>query len=209
MPLLGQAGSTLTFRKTPVIRRLIFAALSAVAFHSIGSPHLWAGARQFVSAHAPVRQAAGDVFRVEKVLDGDTVILRGAAQRVRLANIDAPEMSHGYGRPGQPFAVQATRWMERAVEGKDVSVRCPDEDRYGRRVCVLLLNGQDVNKELVRQGLAWANTANPRYLRDRSVLDAQREAQRERRGLWAQPHPTAPWLWRHECWEKRVCSGEL
>jgi endonuclease YncB( thermonuclease family) len=209
----GKLDRTLTIRKTPMIRRLVFAALSAVAFHSIGSPHLWTGARQFVAAHAPAAHAppaqAGEVFRVEKVLDGDTVILRGAPQRVRLANIDAPEMSHGYGKPGQPFAVQATKWMERAVEGKDVSLRCPDEDRYGRRVCVLFLNGQDVNKELVRQGLAWANTANPRYLRDRSVLDAQRQAQRERRGLWAQPHPTAPWLWRHGCWERRVCPGEL
>lgn len=115
-----------------------------------------------------MHQAVGDVFRVEKVLDGDTVILHGTSQRIRLANVDAPEMSHGYGKPGQPFAVQAMKWMQRAVEGKDVSMRCPDEDRYGRRVCVLLLNGEDVNKELVRRGLAWANTANPRYLRDKS-----------------------------------------
>lgn len=88
-------------------------------------------------------------------------------------------------------------------------MRCPDEDRYGRRVCVLLLNGEDVNKELVRRGLAWANTANPRYLRDKSVLDAQREAQRERRGLWAESRPKPPWLWRHECWEKRLCAPDL
>lgn len=205
----GKLNRIPTLRNTPVIRRLIFAALSAVAFHSMSGPQLLAGARRFADNHAPVHQAAGNVFRVEKVLDGDTVIVRGAAQRVRLANVDAPERSHGYGKPGQPFALQATKWLERTVQGKDVTLRCPDQDRYGRRVCVLLLNGQDLNKELVRQGLAWANTANPTYLRDRSVLDAQKQAQRERRGLWAQGHPTAPWLWRHQCWEKRACSAEL
>lgn len=194
-----------------MIRRLVFAALSVAALHTFGGQHhhLLAGARHFIDNHAPAHQAAGDAFRVDKVLDGDTVILRGSSQRIRLANIDAPEMSHGYGRPGQPFAVQATKWMQHAVEGKEVTMHCPDEDRYGRRVCVLLLNGQDVNKELVRQGLAWANTANPRYLRDKTVLDAQREAQRDQRGLWAQPHPTPPWQWRHECWEKRACAAEL
>lgn len=194
-----------------MIRRLVFAALSVAALHTFGGQHhhLLAGARHFIDNHAPAHQAAGDAFRVDKVLDGDTVILRGSSQRIRLANIDAAEMSHGYGRPGQPFAVQATKWMQHAVEGKEVTMHCPDEDRYGRRVCVLLLNGQNVNKELVRQGLAWANTANPRYLRDKTVLDAQREAQRDRRGLWAQPHPTPPWQWRHECWEKRACAAEL
>jgi len=190
-----------------MIRHLVLAALTGAAFHTFGGQHLFAGARHLIESHAPVHQASGDVFRVEKVLDGDTVILRGAAQRIRLANIDAPEMSHGYGRPGQPFAVQATNWMQRAVEGKDITLRCPEEDRYARRVCVVLLNGQDVNKELVRQGLAWANTANLRYLQGKTVLDAQREAQREHRGLWAHGHPTPPWLWRHECWEKRSCAA--
>lgn len=94
-----------------MLRHLVFAALTGAAFHTLGGQHLFAGARNLIQSHAPTHQASGDVFRVEKVLDGDTVILRGAAQRIRLANIDAPEMSHGYGRPGQPFAVQATNWM--------------------------------------------------------------------------------------------------
>lgn len=192
-----------------MIRKLVIAALTAAAFHTSGGQHLLAGARHLIDTHRPVHQTEGEAFRVERVLDGDTVILRGTSQRIRLANIDAPEMSHGYGRPGQPFAVQATKWMQHAAEGKEVTIHCPDEDRYGRRVCVLLLNGEDVNRELVRQGLAWANTANPRYLRDKTVLDAQREARRERRGLWAQPDPTPPWNWRHECWEKRVCAPDL
>jgi micrococcal nuclease len=192
-----------------MIRTLLVAALSAFAMHTFGGQQLLAQARDLIEDQAGTQKHAGDAAVVERVLDGDTVILRGDSQRVRLANIDAPEMSHGYGKPGQPFSVQATKWLERKIEGKEVILRCPDQDRYGRRVCVLFLNGEDVNKQLVEAGLAWANTANPRYLRDKTVLDAQHEAQRELRGLWSQPHPTPPWLWRRECWEKQVCAPDL
>jgi micrococcal nuclease len=147
---------------------------------------------------------------VERVLDGDTVVLRGWKERVRLASIDAPEMSHGYRQPGQPFSVQSTNWLTRKVQGKAVTVRCVDEDRYGRQVCNLYLQGEFVNRELVRAGFAWANTANARFLRDKSVLDAQKEAQAQHRGLWASAQPTPPWKWREECWRGAVCrSPEL
>lgn len=192
-----------------MIRALLFSALGALALSTFGSQSLPAQARHLVQPSSHAAAASSQRAVVERVLDGDTVILRGGKERVRLANIDAPEMSHGYGRPGQPFSAQAAKWMEKRIEGKEVTMRCPDQDRYGRRVCDLFLNEEHVNKELVRAGLAWANTANRRYLRDKSVLDAQHEAQEKRRGLWAQGNATPPWRWRHECWEKQVCAGEL
>ena len=157
-----------------------------------------------VQAAAHARDS--DVF-VDEVLDGDTVIVRGWRERVRLANIDAPERSHGRGRPGQPYSVQATKWLsDRLKRASGVSAKCVDQDRYGRRVCDFYRDGAHVNKELVLHGLAWANTANPRYLRDKSVLAAQQEAQAAKRGLWADRQPIVPWNWRHECWEKLACS---
>jgi len=159
------------------------------------------------TATAPASAQEGTV-EVVRVLDGDTVVVAGWKERVRLANIDAPEKSHGYGKPGQPFSVQASRWLERELQGKPgVTIRCVDSDRYGRKVCNFYRAGQHVNKEIVRSGLAWANTSNRRYLRDRSVLDAQREAEAARRGLWADNKPVEPWNWRHECWERRVCAA--
>jgi len=154
--------------------------------------------------HAARDAPAGQVI-IDKVLDGDTVVVRGWKERVRLANIDAPEMSHGYRKPGQPFSVQATNWLSRKVEGKSVTARCVDEDRYGRSVCDLYLDGEHVNRELVRSGLAWANTANPRYLRDKSILQVQHEAEAQHRGLWTQPSPVPPWQWRRDCWQDGTC----
>lgn len=150
--------------------------------------------------------AGGETAVVERVLDGDTVILRGWRERVRLANIDAPEMAHGHRQPGQPFSVQSTKWLTRKVQGKPVAVRCVDEDHYGRQICNLYLQGEHVNRELVRAGLAWANTASARYLRDKSILAVQREAQEQRHGLWVDGQPVAPWKWRKECWRGGVCG---
>lgn len=157
--------------------------------------------------HSLARPLPADEVRVTTVLDGDTVILAGSEQRVRLASIDAPEMSHGPSKPGQPFSVQSAKWLERELQGKIVKVKCVDQDRYGRKVCNFYRDGHHVNKELVRAGLAWANTAQARYLRDRSVLDAQQEARATRRGLWAESKPIEPWNWRRECWERRTCAA--
>jgi micrococcal nuclease len=188
-----------------VLQVLFFSTLALLTLPAHAGQSLPARSAHVPELPHPRHAAAVATVVVERVLDGDTVILRGAKERVRLANIDAPEMSHGYGKPGQPFSVQAAGWMEKKVQGKAVTVRCPDQDRYGRRVCDLFLNGEHVNKELVRAGLAWANTAHRRYMRDQTVLDAQRDAQMHQRGLWGQRQPIAPWLWRQQCWERRAC----
>jgi endonuclease YncB( thermonuclease family) len=185
-----------------VIRKPILATLAAAAFHSFAAQPPIADVPESANSRTPESAAV-----VAWVLDGDTMILEGSRDRIRLADIDAPEMGHGYGRPSQPFAAQAKKWMKEKVEGKRVVLRCPDEDKYGRRVCVLFLNGENVNKSLVQAGLAWANTARPQYLRDQTILDAQRQAQAARAGLWTQARPIAPWVWRWECREKASCGS--
>jgi len=50
-----------------------------------------------------------------------------------------------------------------------------------------------VNAEMVRRGFAWASTWSRS---DAALMDAQREARREQRGLWNDAAPTPPWVWR-------------
>lgn len=144
--------------------------------------------------------------------DGDTVslLVSGHDQvKIRLASIDAPESSHTNhetGRVGQPYSDVSKRLLSELVKGKHVVAECPDIDRYGRKVCVLLVDGRSANAEMVRAGLAWANTAaGGRYLRDRSLLALQGAAQRDRLGLWAGQNPVPPWEWRDRCWKANVC----
>jgi micrococcal nuclease len=141
--------------------------------------------------------------------DGDTLVaLRADGQKikVRLANIDAPETDHGRCRPGQPFSQKSSMALKNLVHGKMAEFTCTTLDQYDRHICDVGLNNTTANRELVRQGLAWANRARPSYLRDAGVVDAEREAQVARRGLWSDPASVAPWQWRRQEWNK-ACRG--
>lgn len=144
---------------------------------------------------------------VTGVLDGDTVIVQNMKQRVRLANIDAPEQAHGYGKPGQPYSQASTKRLEALLAGGSVRMACYDEDRYQRAICEFFVGSVNINKQMVADGFAWANTSgNGRYLRDKSYLSAQAAAQSARRGLWNQPAAIEPWNWRSDCWKNKVCQ---
>uniref|UniRef100_UPI004055766A hypothetical protein n=1 Tax=Orrella sp. TaxID=1921583 RepID=UPI004055766A len=56
-------------------------------------------------------------------------------------------------------------------------------------------------------GMAWANQqAGGKYLRDKSLLLLQAQAKAAKRGIWAEPNPTPPWVWRYECWRNGKCN---
>jgi micrococcal nuclease len=124
------------------------------------------------------------------VADGDTItVLRDTTQiRVRLHGIDAPER-------GQPFGTRARQFTSEAAFGKVVRIEPTDRDRYGRIVAeVILPDGRNLNRELVRAGLAWWFR---RYARHDAELERlEGEARAARLGLWADPHPVPPWQWR-------------
>jgi len=126
--------------------------------------------------------------RVVGVLDGDSLlVLRDGRQvTVRLHGVDAPEGGQAYGNV-------ARRALSNLAFGKSVDVQVRDVDRYERLVSRVSVDGTDVGLELVRGGFAWHYT---RYLKDRDYAAAQQEARAERRGLWQDRDPVAPWDWR-------------
>lgn len=149
----------------------------------------------------------GKVIHVD---DGDTVILfleDHRKMKVRLSDIDAPEITHGKERPGQPYSAQSRQFLERLTYGKLVSVHCYEIDRYGRQVCQITAGDVNVNTELVKNGFAWANRANLRYVRDKSIFDAENFAQKNKLGMWASQKPQIePWVWRKSCWQFGICA---
>ncbi len=97
----------------------------------------------------PAREST-QTFRVEYVVDGDTVRLRNG-ETVRLAGIDTPER-------GECGADQATRALQRLVLGREVRLGETDEDRdqYGRLLRYLDVDGVDAGLSQIRAGLAVA-----------------------------------------------------
>jgi endonuclease YncB( thermonuclease family) len=57
----------------------------------------------------------------------------------------------------------------------------------------VLVNGTDVNREMVATGNAWHYAA---YSKDTSLAQLQADARGKQIGLWAQPSPVAPWQFR-------------
>ncbi|WP_250889931.1 thermonuclease family protein, partial [Klebsiella pneumoniae] len=69
-------------------------------------------------------------------------------------------------------------------------------DRYGRVLGrVVTANGTEANRQQVLKGAAWVYD---RYNTDNSLPALQREAQTQKRGLWADNQPVPPWEWRHK-----------
>lgn len=119
------------------------------------------------------------------VYDGDTVTCldeAGQQQKVRLAGIDAPESSQDYG----PASREALAGM---VFGRTVEVVDAGRDANGALLGRIFVDGQDVNRQMVATGNAWAD---PDAV-DPSLAAAQTDAQTRSLGLWAQPNPTPPW----------------
>jgi endonuclease YncB( thermonuclease family) len=128
-------------------------------------------------------------LRVVRVSDGDTFTGLDAENRqvrVRLHGVDAPESR-------QPFGNVSKQALGDLIAGKTVSVEEVDRDRYGRVVGRVTIGGKLVNAEMVRSGLAWRYVT---YDKRNEFGGLEEDARRQRRGLWADAHPIAPWEWR-------------
>ena len=120
--------------------------------------------------------------RVERVVDGDTVVLSGVG-KVRLIGIDTPEV---YGRQGC-FGEEASAFAKRELPpGRVVGYRIGVEprDRYGRALAYLYLGGRMFNEELAAEGYAVPLTIPPNDRYAGRFVAAARRAREAGRGLW-------------------------
>ncbi len=99
-------------------------------------------------------------------------------------------------KPGQPYGNEAYRALVNTVLHKRLKVQIMDIDRYHRIVAVLYLGSRDVNREMVRQGYAWAYREYLRGPYTSEYIDAEREARNSHLGLWQQMNPLPPWEFR-------------
>ena len=132
------------------------------------------------------------------VTDGDTLTLDSDGRRVviRLSGIDAPERGHP---EGQPFGRKSGDGLRALALHQVATVETHKQDRYGREVGIVEVEGKDLGLEQVRSGMAWVFR---RYLKEleparrAAYVAAEDEARAHRRGLWAEADPLPPWEWR-------------
>ena len=140
--------------------------------------------------------------KVIAVIDGDTidVLYDEKPVRIRLAHIDCPEI-----RKGQPFNRAAKQLASDLCFGQDVQVLSEGAfDRYDRLIAVIINNRrQNVNKEMLRAGLAWHYK---RYSTDTAYANLEIAARKKRVGLWVDEKALPPWEWREKKIVKRDSS---
>lgn len=126
--------------------------------------------------------------KVVRVADGDTLTILSVQTtvRVRLTDIDAPELKQAYGR-------RSKQSLSELCAGDFATLQWNEKDRYGRVLGRVTCKGIDANAEQVRRGMAWVYD---RYVKDRTLYQYQLQAQTSHSGLWADPRPQAPWIWR-------------
>ena len=124
------------------------------------------------------------------VYDGDTCTLLVGQEKykIRLEGIDTPEM-------GQAFGKRAKQALASYIFGKQVTARFSGQDRYQRYLGTILLDGQNVNLQMVKDGCAWHYK---QYSSDAALAQAESAARSAGRGLWADADAMAPWEWRRK-----------
>jgi len=136
---------------------------------------------------SPVISFAGQL-KCTRVTDGDTitVIGNGKKETIRLVGIDAPETSKKKNEPGQPFSQKSTKHLAGFVLDKSVDVKSYGTDRYGRTLGVVFADGQNVNLEMIKAGLAEVYRGRPAKGLDLDPYwKAEAEAKTAGAGMWS------------------------
>lgn len=118
---------------------------------------------------------------VTEVTDGDTLKL-STGQTFRLYGVNAPEVK-------EPLFEEAKAFTQNLVLNKEVTFEQEEnyqEDKFGRTLGYIFVEGKNLNLELVKAGLAkvvlYEKRAKIKYQDE--LLSAEKEAKVKRLGVW-------------------------
>lgn len=93
--------------------------------------------------------------RINCVVDGDTFWLRG--QKIRIADINAPEISKPECEQERALGLESTRRLTQLLSAGPFDIESAgdrDRDRYGRLLRIVVRDGQSIGDRLIAEGLA-------------------------------------------------------
>ena len=118
------------------------------------------------------------VYKVEEVIDGDTIILSDG-ERIRFLGINTPE-------EGMYFYSEARDVLKIMILEKEVRLEkdISDYDQYGRKLRYVYHGDIFVNLEMIKRGFANIFTYPPDVKYTEQFLEAERYARGNDLGLW-------------------------
>lgn len=128
--------------------------------------------------------------KVVGVSDGDTFtgLNRDKLQiKFRIYGIDAPEKRQAFGKKSKEY-------LSQLIFGKDIVVDVQSQDGWGRYIAFVYTgDGEDVSLLMIRSGFAWHFV---KYDSTQKYIEAEAYARSQRKGLWQDRNPEAPWEFR-------------
>jgi len=140
-------------------------------------------------------------YRVERVIDGDSLVLTSVFQRIektRLMGVDSPELKQDWGN-------EAKQFLSDLIEGELVYVEDHGKDSFKRQLVTLYLRDIkrgvfiNVNELLILLGHAWVATHHKKTLNQRradNLLAKWKWAKQRKLGMWSLSGHQAPWEYR-------------
>ena len=88
-----------------------------------------------------------ETVEIERIIDGDTLVASG--QTIRLLGINTPER-------GEQHYTEAKQFLEELASNKTARLEFGKDkrDRYNRTLAYVIISGQNINLEIVKQGFA-------------------------------------------------------
>jgi len=130
-------------------------------------------------------------YPVQKVVDGDTVVIRrdGKNETLRLIGMDAPETTTLRKGVVECFGSDATKRARELLDGVEVTLEEDASqgtyDKYGRTLAYLILpDGHNFAEVMIAEGYAHEYTYNLPYRYQKEFKAAQKSAERTKSGLW-------------------------
>jgi micrococcal nuclease len=121
----------------------------------------------------------GTPAKVKRIIDGDTFETE-AGEKVRLIGINAPEISDIFGQ-------EAKQHLASLIGGRDIELQSDqissDRDRYNRLLRYVVLNGVDINRQMLLDGYAFAYLKYG-FDRETEYKNAQLTASESGVGIW-------------------------
>ena len=123
-------------------------------------------------------------------IDGDSLrgIYKNELIKIRLAEIDAPELKQSFGLDSKNCLINLIQ-----ESNNEVFFKFKEKDRYDRHVGWIYSKNLDINLEMVKKGCAWVYD---RYVKRKVLFKHQDNARENNIGLWKNSEAIAPWKWR-------------
>lgn len=146
---------------------------------------------------------AAEVTGAARIVDGDTIEI--GSVKIRLQGIDAPETDQVC------LSKESERWNCGIVARDELTKHTADapwkcngtaKDRFGRLIATCEVNGENINRWMVRNG--WAMS----FVRYSHVYDSdENEAHKEKVGLWSGAF-IKPWDWRSRAKDTSIIGSD-